>query len=213
MTYLHLKSVSDVDFNHDFTDVMNRMYFRFFEQKGYPAKLISITDGSMGGLKEVIIRTDCPFDILRCESGLHSFADINSNDKQKRRHTVFAQTTVCEDTEFDSGGYNVEIKKYHGIGPGVGLISNCNEAIKITNIKKDLTATWSTCDKTLVPEDYLRAFASISNAPISKELVRRYTQHPYKLVKDYITGRETEEIERVLDGELELIWQGNKKIN
>jgi len=202
MTYIHIKSnFKENPFADDFVYTLARMYERYIESNYGSFEILMRHDGCIAGTEEIIFETDMPIEKLIQENGKHRYTDIDLlYDRQKRRHTVYCQVTVFEDCEFNSEDFIVGIKKYSGIG--VIPVATCREVITVSIGNQ----TMSFCKKNKMDKDRaLKVFASFVNATKNEDQVRYYVNHPYKLVKDLRSGKETKEIEKIFEGDLDLI--------
>ena len=80
-----------------------RMYLRWAERHGYPARVLDLQPGDEAGIKDATIEIDGEFayGYLKGESGVHRLVRISPYDAAKRRHTSFASafvTPMVDDT-------------------------------------------------------------------------------------------------------------------
>lgn len=87
-----------------FAGDLYKMYNRFCESKGWRTELVSFTEGTAGGYKEIIFKvsgTDV-YGTLKYESGVHRVQRVPQTETQGRVHTSAATVAVLpEAEEFD----------------------------------------------------------------------------------------------------------------
>jgi len=114
----------------DWTNMLLRMYSRYFERKAYKFRELDITPGEEAGIRSVTLRVSGPFAYgkLSCETGVHRLVRISPFDSQRRRHTSFAAVDCVP--EFDDN-IDVEINEndlrvdfYRASGAGGQHVNN-----------------------------------------------------------------------------------------
>lgn len=81
-----------------------KMYTRYCEDKGWQTEVVSFTEGTSGGYKEIIftVKGDNAYGILKYESGVHRVQRVPQTETQGRVHTSAATVAVLpEAEEFD----------------------------------------------------------------------------------------------------------------
>src|SRR5690606_2334542 len=73
-----------------------RLYSRFVERRGWRAEILSLSEGTLGGVKEVIFKVngDGAFGAMRWESGVHRVQRVPATENQGRIHTSAATVAV-----------------------------------------------------------------------------------------------------------------------
>ncbi len=84
-----------------FAGDLYRMYTRFFEQKGWRTETMTVTEGSSGGYKEVILKVtgENVYGQLKYESGVHRVQRVPDTESQGRVHTSAASVVVLPEAE------------------------------------------------------------------------------------------------------------------
>lgn len=84
-----------------FAGDLYRMYVRYCENKGWKIEITSITEGSSGGYKEIIMNVtgDSPYGTLKYESGVHRVQRVPATETQGRVHTSAATVAVLPEAE------------------------------------------------------------------------------------------------------------------
>ncbi|MBK7127853.1 MAG: peptide chain release factor 1 [Crocinitomicaceae bacterium] len=84
-----------------FAGDLYRMYTRYFENKGWKVESMSVTDGTVGGYKEVIVKVsgDEVYGTLKYEAGVHRVQRVPETETQGRVHTSAATVAVLPEVE------------------------------------------------------------------------------------------------------------------
>ncbi|HEX5581457.1 MAG TPA: PCRF domain-containing protein, partial [Gemmatimonadaceae bacterium] len=91
-----------------------RMYSRFVERQGWRVELLSMSEGTLGGLKEVIFKVNGSgaFGAMRWESGVHRVQRVPATETQGRIHTSAATVAVlpeAQDVDIDINEADLKI--------------------------------------------------------------------------------------------------------
>ena len=113
-----------------------RMYERFASLQGWKVDLISASEGTMGGYKEIIaeVRGRGAFAKLKFESGVQRVPDTET---QGRIHTSAATVAVLpevEDVDVDLKNDDLKIETMRAQGAGGQHVNKTESAIRITHI-------------------------------------------------------------------------------
>src|SRR5207253_1435718 len=78
-----------------------RMYTRFSERRGWKVDILSLSEGTLGGLKEAVFAARGPkaYGTLRYESGVHRVQRVPVTEQQGRIHTSAATVAVLPEAE------------------------------------------------------------------------------------------------------------------
>ena len=223
----------------DFASMLLRMYERFCEKYNYNYDIIYEMPGDEAGIKSVIIKIsgEFPYGYLKRESGVHRLVRISPFDAGRRRHTSFASVTVTpefKDTkEIEINEADLKIDVYHSSGAGGQSVNTSNSAVRITHLPSKIVVTCQnersqlrnkevaiSILKNKLYELYLEEENKKKDElkDTSKNIefgsqIRNYVLEPYKLVKDLRSNYESNDPNKILDGDiLELLLFNLKNI-
>jgi peptide chain release factor 1 len=116
-----------------------RMYERFAALLGWKVEVISASEGTMGGYKEIIaeIQGRGAFAKLKFESGVHRVQRVPDTETQGRIHTSAATVAVLpevEDVDVDIKQDDLRIDTMRAQGAGGQHVNKTESAIRITHI-------------------------------------------------------------------------------
>ena len=116
-----------------------RMYTKYIEKKGWKYEINSMSEGSSGGYKEIVIKVtgDRVYGTLKYESGVHRVQRVPQTETQGRVHTSAASVAVLpEAEEFDIDLRMEDIRKdtFCASGPGGQSVNTTYSAIRLTHI-------------------------------------------------------------------------------
>jgi peptide chain release factor 1 len=116
-----------------------RMYERFAALQGWKVEVISASEGTMGGYKEIIaeVKGRGAFAKLKFESGVHRVQRVPDTETQGRIHTSAATVAVLpevEDVDVDIKQDDLRIETMRAQGAGGQHVNKTESAIRITHI-------------------------------------------------------------------------------
>jgi len=120
-----------------------RMYTRFCERRGWKVEVVSLSEGSLGGLKEAIFTARGPgvYGTLRYESGVHRVQRVPVTEAQGRIHTSAATVAVlpeAEEVDVKLEDKDLRIDVFRSQGPGGQSVNTTDSAVRITHLPTNL---------------------------------------------------------------------------
>jgi peptide chain release factor 2 len=133
--------------SQDWAAMLQRMYLRWCELRGYETEVLDLTEGEEAGIKSITIAVNGPdaFGYLRPEKGVHRLVRLSPFDAAHRRHTSFALVEVLpqveDDTEVEINANDLRIDTYRSAGAGGQNVQKNDTAVRITHIPTGIVVT------------------------------------------------------------------------
>lgn len=192
------------------------------------------------GTKQVTleVKGDYAYGYFKKETGIHRLVRISPFSAKNLRHTSFALVQVLpeilkDEIVIDISPDDLKIDFYKSSGPGGQNVNKRETAVRITHIPTNISVS-SQAERSQARnrEKAMNILISkihqikennknkeLKNVKISGKVeaewgnqIRSYVLHPYKLVKDLRTGKETSNVEKVLDGEIDEFIEAELKL-
>jgi peptide chain release factor 2 len=215
--------------SQDWASMLERMYLRWAELRGYATEILDRMPGEEAGIKSVTIsmKGTHVYGYLKAEKGVHRLVRLSPFDSANRRHTSFALVEVYPQIEQNEGieipAADLKIETYRSSGAGGQNVQKNETAIRITHLPTGLVVTCQNeRSQAQNRENAMRVLRSrlldIQRETQAKELaaikgehikaewgsqIRSYVLHPYQMVKDHRTEHETGNTAAVLNGEID----------
>jgi peptide chain release factor 1 len=122
-----------------FAAEMFRMYTRYAETQGWKVEVLSTSESSVGGLKEVIaiIEGKRVYSRLKYESGVHRVQRVPDTEQQGRVHTSAVTVAVlpeAEEVDIKIEAKDLRIDTFCSSGPGGQSVNTTYSAVRITHL-------------------------------------------------------------------------------
>ena len=215
--------------SQDWAAMLQRMYLRWTEKRGYKTEILDSSEGEEAGIKSVtiLVNGEYAYGYMRPEKGVHRLVRLSPFDSAHRRHTSFALVEVLPQVVTDSDividPNNLRIDTYRSAGAGGQNVQKNETAIRITHIPTGVVVTCqnerSQSQNKANAMRVLRArlldmkhqqqdeeMAQIKGDHVKAEWgsqIRSYVLHPYQMVKDHRTNYEKGNADSVLDGDID----------
>ncbi len=213
----------------DWAQMLQRMYLRWAERRGFKSEISDFQPGEEAGIKSasLIVKGDNAYGLMRSEVGVHRLVRISPFDSNARRHTSFASVFVYpeieDDIEIDIRPDDLRIDTYRASGAGGQHVNMTDSAVRITHLPTGIVvqcqnersqhknkATAMRMLRARLYDFELRKKQSETDKIEASKLgidfgsqIRNYVLAPYRLVKDLRSQLEFGDVDRVLDGDLD----------
>lgn len=123
----------------DWASMLERMYLKYGEKKGFAVELMEESEGDVAGIKSATIKFsgDYAYGTLRTETGIHRLVRKSPFDSNARRHTsfssVFVYPEVDDSIEIDINPADVRIDTFRASGAGGQHINKTDSAVRMTH--------------------------------------------------------------------------------
>ena len=221
----------------DWALMLYRMYTRWCEKKKYKIEVLDYQDGEEAGIKSVSIKVKGMFSYgyLKNEKGVHRLVRLSPFDSNNRRHTSFASVEVTpeieKNTTLEIDEKDLKIDVYRSSGCGGQGVNTTDSAVRITHLPTKIVVTCQNersqiqnkeqAMKVLKSKLLLRKLEEqknnlndIKGIQMNIEFgsqIRSYVMHPYSMIKDHRTNVETSNVNKVMDGDIDLFIESNLK--
>ena len=221
----------------DWANMLYRMYMRWCEKNKYKVTILDYQDGEEAGLKSasILVKGMYAYGYLKNEKGVHRLIRLSPFDANNRRHTSFASIEVTpeinQDNDIEIDEKDLKIDVYRSTGAGGQGVNTTDSAVRITHLPTKIVVTCQNersqiqnkeqalkvlKNKLLLKkiQEQEQELKEVKGEQVSNEFgsqIRSYILHPYSMVKDHRTNVETSNVEKVLDGDINLFIESNLK--
>lgn len=221
----------------DWADMLNRMYLKYFDKKGFSYEKIDEQKGEEVGIKSIsyIVKGKFSYGYLKNEKGVHRLVRLSPFDSNHKRHTSFAAVDVTP--EFDNNidielnENDIRVDVYRSSGAGGQGVNTTDSAVRITHIPTGIVVT---CQnersqiknkeialnvlksklyqiKLKEQEQKINDIKSDHNNIEFGSQIRSYVLHPYSMIKDHRTNYSSANVSKILDGNIDEFIESNLK--
>ncbi len=215
--------------SQDWAEMLQRMYLRWAEMRGFTAEVLDLTPGEEAGIKSTTIAVDgnYAFGYLRSEKGVHRLVRLSPFDSAHRRHTSFALVEILpqvdDESEVEIASEDLQIDTFKSSGAGGQNVQKNASAIRITHLPTGIVVS---CQNErsqvqnrenamrvlrarlleLKQQEQAEQLSALRGEYVKAEWgsqIRSYVLHPYQMVKDHRTNHEEGNTQGVLDGKID----------
>jgi peptide chain release factor 2 len=223
----------------DWVEMLFRMYLRWCESRNLESSVIDYQAGEEAGIKSLTFTVNGPYayGYLKSEHGIHRMVRISPFDSSGRRHTSFASVSVIPeiDNEIDINvdEKDIRIDIFRASGPGGQHVNKTSSAIRITHFPtnivvqcqnersqhknkdmamKVLKARLYELEKSKIDQKKQEVHQNQKDIAWGSQ-IRSYVFNPYRMVKDHRTNAEVGNLEKVMDGGIDMFIDAYLRMN
>lgn len=214
----------------DWTSMLLRLYVRWAEKKGYEVETIDYIPGDEAGIKSTTFKIsgEYAYGYLRSEKGIHRLVRISPFNANNKRQTSFASLEILpeltEEQDIPIRSEDIKLDTFRASGAGGQYVNKTDSAVRLTHIPTGLIVKCSNersqHSNRETAMKMLKAKLAEKKEREQKEKIedlagdimdngfgsqiRSYVFHPYNMVKDHRTMVETANVDKVMDGDIDI---------
>ncbi len=216
--------------SQDWAEMLYRMYTRWAEKTGFSIDVLDYLPGDEAGIKSVTfsVTGENAYGYMKSEKGVHRLVRISPFDTSGRRHTSFASVDVIPEVsdleEIEIDATELKIDTYRAGGAGGQHVNKTDSAVRITHVPTGVVVQCQNersqhANKTAAMKILTAKLFELTQRQKEEELlsirgeqqeigwgsqIRSYVFHPYSLIKDHRTDVEVGNVEKVMNGDLDI---------
>ncbi|EAI0963337.1 peptide chain release factor 1 [Campylobacter coli] len=137
--FLEIRAGTGGDEASLFVGDLVKAYARYAENRGYKLEIVSSSEGSVGGFKEIImlVKGAGAFSRLKYEGGTHRVQRVPQTESQGRIHTsaiTIAVMPEVDDIEIEINPNDLKIDVMRSSGHGGQSVNTTDSAVRITHL-------------------------------------------------------------------------------
>jgi peptide chain release factor 2 len=223
----------------DWAQMLFRMFTRYCETHGFKVSVMDVQPGEEAGIKSAMFIVEGPYayGYFKGERGVHRLVRISPFDSNKRRHTSFAALDVVaeieDDIEIEIDEKELRIDTFRAGGAGGQHVNKTDSAVRVVHLPTGIVvqcqaersqhSNKAKCMKMLraklfeyeseKKKNEMEKFYGEKGEIAWGRQIRSYVLQPYTMVKDLRTDAETSQVDKVLDGDLDLFIEAYLRQN
>lgn len=214
----------------DWVEMLFRLYLKWAESRNMKTKIIDHLAGDEAGIKNVTFTVSGPYayGYMKSENGIHRMVRISPFDANGRRHTSFASVSILpeieDDIKIDINEKDIRVETFRASGPGGQHVNKTSSAVRITHIPTNIVTQCQNEKSQHRNKEFALKILKARLYALEKEeqnkekqlrhqsqkeiawgnQIRSYVFNPYRLVKDHRTNLEVGDVDRVMNGDIDI---------